>query len=166
MKIWVDILTPKQLVFFEPLIDKLKKNHKLLCTSRDYGEVKNLAKIRNFDVKVIGKFGGKSKSGKLLANLERMNKLFGMVAKFDPDLTISFCSPDASRISFGLGIKHVAYCDSPHANAVMRLTSFNSKITSPLDYSKKRICKIWNRYKKYFALQSNRCFNYIKTQIS
>jgi len=35
---------------------------------------------------------------------------------------ISFCSPEAARISFGLGIKHIAFCDSPHANAVMRLT--------------------------------------------
>lgn len=122
MKIWVDILTPKQLVFFEPLIQKLKKNHKVLCTTRDYDQVKNLAKIRKFDIKVVGKFGGQSKSGKLLANLNRMNKLFEIIKNFNPDLTISFCSPDVSRISFGLGIKHVAYCDSPHAEAVMRLS--------------------------------------------
>ena len=122
MKIWIDILTPKQLVFFEPLIKKLSKKHELLCTSRDYGEATKLAKIREFDVKVVGKFGGGNKAGKLLANINRMSSLFKIIQKFNPNLTISFCSPDASRISFGLGIKHIAYCDSPHADAVMRLT--------------------------------------------
>jgi predicted glycosyltransferase len=122
LKIWVDILTPKQLVFFEPLIKKLNKKHDVLCTSREYAEARNLAKIRKFDVQIVGKFGGSDKAGKLIANINRMNYLFKIIKKFNPDLTISFCSPDASRISFGLGIKHYAYCDSPHAESVMRLT--------------------------------------------
>jgi predicted glycosyltransferase len=109
-------------VFFEPLIKKLSKKHQILCTSRDYGEAINLANIREFDLKVVGKFGGADKAGKLSANINRMKSLFKLIIKFDPDLTISFCSPDASRISFGLGIKHIAYCDSPHAESVMRLT--------------------------------------------
>jgi len=122
LKIWVDILTPKQLVFFEPLIIKLSKKHQLLCTSRNYSEVTNLAKIRKIKLIVVGKHGGLKKETKLLANLERMNLLLPLVKKFNPDLTISFCSPDASRISFGLGIKHVGFSDSPHATAVMKLS--------------------------------------------
>ena len=122
MKIWIDILTPKQLVFFEPLIKKLSKNHELLCTSRNYREATELAKIRKLDVMIVGRHGGANKTAKLLANINRMNSLFKIITKFNPELTISFCSPDASRISFGLGIKHIAFCDSPHANAVMRLT--------------------------------------------
>ena len=51
-----------------------------------------------------------------------MGKLSRKIKAFSPDITISFCSPEAARISFGLGIKHVAFCDSPHADAVMRLT--------------------------------------------
>jgi predicted glycosyltransferase len=110
------------MVFFEPLIKQLSKKHDFLCTSRDYSEAKNLATIRKFNVKVVGKFGGADKAGKLFANIDRMNQLYKIITKFNPNLTISFCSPDASRISFGLGIKHIAYCDSPHAEAVMRLT--------------------------------------------
>lgn len=122
MKIWVDILTPKQLVFFEPLIKKLNKKHQVLCTSRDYSQVTNLAKLRKLKIVVVGKHGGLKKENKLLANLERMNLLFPIIQKFNPELTISFCSPDASRISFGLGIKHVGFSDSPHATAVMKLS--------------------------------------------
>ena len=56
MKIWIDILTPKQLLFFEPIVAKLGKKHEILCTSRKYGEVVNLAKIRDFDIVFIGKY--------------------------------------------------------------------------------------------------------------
>ncbi len=122
MKIWIDILTPKQLLFSEPMIEKLRKKHKLLCTSREYGEVSKLAKIRKFELDFVGKYGGSGKKEKMEASIDRMGKLLKKIKKFSPDLTISFCSPDAARISFGLGIKHIAFCDSPHANAVMRLT--------------------------------------------
>ena len=122
MKIWIDILTPKQLLFSEPIIEKLRKKHDLLCTSRDYDEVSKLAKVRNFDLIFVGKHGGNDKKTKLMASIDRMGKMSRKIEVFSPDLAISYCSPEAARISFGLGIKHIAFCDSPHANAVMRLT--------------------------------------------
>jgi len=122
LKIWIDILTPKQLLFSEPIIEKLGVKNDLLCTSREYEEVSKLAKIRNFDLIFVGKHGGGDKKTKLKASIDRMIKLSEIVKTFSPDITISFCSPEAARISFGLGIKHIAFCDSPHANAVMRLT--------------------------------------------
>ena len=122
MKIWIDILTPKQLLFSEPIIEKLRKKHDLLCTSRDYDEVSKLAKVRNFDLIFVGKHGGNDKKTKLMASIDRMGKMSRKIETFSPDLAISYCSPEAARISFGLGIKHIAFCDSPHANAVMRLT--------------------------------------------
>jgi len=36
----------------------LSKKHELLCTSRDYREAKELAKIRKLDVVIIGRHGG------------------------------------------------------------------------------------------------------------
>jgi predicted glycosyltransferase len=122
LKIWIDILTPKQLLFSEPIIEKLGKKHDILCTSRNYGEITKLAKIRNFDLIIVGKHGGKDNESKLKSSIDRMSKLTEKIKKFSPNITISFCSPEAARISFGLGIKHIAFCDSPHANAVMRLT--------------------------------------------
>ena len=122
MKIWIDILTPKQLLFSEPIVEKLRKKHDLLCTSRDYDEVSKLAKVRNFDLIFVGRHGGNDKKTKLMASIDRMGKMSRKIEVFSPDLAISYCSPEAARISFGLGIKHIAFCDSPHANAVMRLT--------------------------------------------
>ena len=122
MKIWFDILTPKQLLFFEPIIRKLQKSNKLLCTSRNYREVVELAKIRGMSLVFVGKHGGFDKISKLNASLKRTYCLLSKVKKFNPELTVSFCSPEASRISFGLGVRHIAFCDSPHAEAVMRLS--------------------------------------------
>ena len=122
LKIWIDILTPKQLLFSEPIIAKLGQKHEILSTSREYNEVSKLAKIRDFDLIFVGKHGGGDKESKLRASIERIEKLSKKIKRFEPDIVISFGSPEAARISFGLGIKHVMFCDSPHANAVMKLT--------------------------------------------
>ena len=104
------------------MIRKLQKNNKLLCTSRNYREVTDLAKIRGINLVFVGRHGGSDKTSKLNASITRMHSLLSIVKKFNPELTVSFCSPEASRISYGFGVKHIAFCDSPHAEAVMRLS--------------------------------------------
>ena len=73
-------------------------------------------------LKLVGKHGGAKKSDKLKASNNRTRLLMKKIQKFSPDLVISFCSPEASRVAFGLGIKHIAFSDSPHATAVMKLS--------------------------------------------
>ena len=142
MKIWIDILTPKQLLFSEPIIEKLGPKHDILCTSREYNEVSKLAKIRDFDLIFVGKHGGGDKESKLKASIDRIEKLSKKIKKFGPDVVISFGSPEAARISFGLGIKHIMFCDSPHANAVMRLTiPLIQKLLIPYVIPKKEFSK-------------------------
>ena len=142
MKIWIDILTPKQLLFSEPIVEKLGKKYDILCTSRKYEEVSKLAKIRHFDLVFVGKHGGGNKENKLKASIERIDKLSKKIQGFEPELVISFGSPEAARISFGLGIKHIMFCDSPHANAVMRLTlPLIQKLLIPYVIPKKEFSK-------------------------
>ena len=142
MKIWIDILTPKQLLFSEAIIAKFGGKHQILCTSREYNEVTKLAKIRRFRLVLVGKHGGGKKETKLKASIDRMGILSNKIKSFSPDLAISFCSPEAARISFGLGIKHVAFCDSPQAEAVMRLTlPLIQKLLIPKTIPKKEFTK-------------------------
>jgi len=122
LKIWFDVLTPKQVLFFEPMIKRLRKKHRVICTSRQYREVNQLAKMRKMNLIFVGRHGGSERSKKLKASLDRMNELIKIIKKFSPDVAVSFCSPEATRISFGLGIKHIAFCDSPHAEAVMKIS--------------------------------------------
>ncbi len=104
------------------MIKRLERKNKLLCTSRKYREANQLAKIRKLKLSIIGKHGGGENFVKLQSSADRIQKLSTIVKKFSPDLTISFCSPEAARVSHGLGIKHIAFCNAPHAEAVMKLS--------------------------------------------
>ena len=122
MKIWFDILTPKQYLFFEYFIQKLKKQHKIISTTRRYEQVNGIRKFSSINPIIIGKHGGKNNVDKLFASLNRSKLLTKKIDKIRPELLISFCSPEASRVAYGLGIPHIAFSDSPHAKAVMRLS--------------------------------------------
>jgi predicted glycosyltransferase len=123
VRIWIDVLTPKQVMFFKHSVDLLKeKDHELLCTGRNYRECVKLSRLKKLDLKIVGKFGGSSKYDKLRASSSRIFDLTKEIRDFEPGLCISFSSPEAARVSFGLGIPHVTFSDSPHAHAVQRLT--------------------------------------------
>ena len=132
MKIWFDILTPKQYLFFEYFIQKLQKQHKILYTSRKYEQVNGIRKFGSINPISIGKHGGKDNISKLLASLDRSKVLTKKIEKSSPDLLISFCSPEASRVAYGLGIPHIAFSDSPQAKAVMKLSlPYATKLLTP-----------------------------------
>ena len=123
MRIWFDILTPKQVMFFKPAMDLFREaGHELLCTSRKYREVVELSKIKQIDLKIVGRHGGAGKYEKLCESANRIFELSHLIKQFEPDLAIAFSSPEASRVAFGLGIRHIGFNDSPHAEAVARLT--------------------------------------------
>jgi uncharacterized protein len=123
LKIWFDILTPKQVKFFKPIIDLLRdEGHELLCTSREYREAIELAKIKHLELKLVGKHGGAGKYEKLYESANRTFKLVQVIKEFEPDTAVTFSSPEGSRVAFGLGIRHIGINDSPHAESVAKLT--------------------------------------------
>jgi uncharacterized protein len=110
-------------MFFKYFVDTLKEDdHEILCTGREYREAKELAKIKKLDLQTIGKHGGDNKFEKLNTSTERAFLLSSLINSFKPDLTVSFSSPEASRVAFGLGVRHYIFNDSPHATAVAKLT--------------------------------------------
>jgi predicted glycosyltransferase len=123
LRIWFDVLTPKQVMFFRRAVALLQdKGHEVLCTSRDYREPVELARIKGLELEVVGKHGGSERYGKLVASAERVQALAEVVNGFSPDVAVTFSSPEGARVAFGLGIRHVGFNDSPHATAGARLT--------------------------------------------
>ena len=123
MRVWIDILTPKQALFFEPLIDTLKeRGDEVVVTSRRYREAELICRKRQIDAVFIGSHGGKELRNKLSASLERSKLLLEYFEEDKPDALVSFSSPEAGRIAFGLGIINICVSDSPHAEAVSKLT--------------------------------------------
>ena len=125
-------------MFFEYFVQKLRKHHKIVCTSRKYEQVNGIRKFGLVNPIIIGKHGGKNNVNKLLASLNRSKLLTKKIEKYRPDFLVSFCSPEASRVAYGLGIPHIAFSDSPHAKAVMRLSlPYATKLLTPWIIPKK-----------------------------
>lgn len=133
LKIWFDILTPKQVMFFRRAVTLLRSSgHDVLCTSRHYREAVELARIKKLDLTVVGSHGGSDRYDKLLQSASRTYELAEIVKRFEPGAAINFSSPEGARVAFGLGIKYIGFNDSPHAEAVARLTiPLMSKLLCP-----------------------------------
>jgi predicted glycosyltransferase len=144
MKIAIDILTPKQCMFFSKLSDRLEgKGHKVLRTTRKYREVNQLLALKGIDAKVVGEHGGGNLADKLKASAQRILELTSVIEDFKPDVAVSFSSPEMVRVAFGLGIPHICINDSPHAEAVARLTvPLSTKLLTPKMIPK----KAWIKY--------------------
>lgn len=123
MRIWFDVLTPKQVLFFRPAIELLRdRGHEVLATSRGYREVEQLATRTGLGLEFVGVRGGKDAVGQLERSLERMEALLPKVVGFSPDASVSVASADCARISFGLRVRHVSVNDSPHSLVAGKLS--------------------------------------------
>lgn len=124
MKVWVDILTPKQALFFTPLVEELKqRGHEALLTTRRYPEVEAVLDILGVEAEAIGRHGGETLLSKLEASAERVSMLTAHISKEDPQVAVCFASPECARVAFGLGIPLLCVNDSPHSERVARLTT-------------------------------------------
>jgi len=129
LRVAIDILTPKQGMFLSKLSNRLEEEgHQVFRITREYREVLELLKLKGIDVITVGKHGGGTLSGKLKAYASRVLRLSSLVEELKPDIAISFSSPEMARVAFGLGIPHICINDSPHAEAIARLTLPLSKI--------------------------------------
>lgn len=122
-KVWVEVLTPKQVLMFGPLIDLLKHSGcEVLSTSRRYREVDPLAERVGLELRYVGERGGSDPADQLLASTRRQEEIIPIVKEFGPQVAISIASGVCARVAFGLGAKHIAVNDSPHSEVAGRLS--------------------------------------------
>lgn len=144
LHIWIDALTPKQALFANAIIEgSSPSKFEIAVTTRNYSELNKF--LRRLDLKFtsLGSHGGGDLLQKLRASVSRENELIDFATKGQFDLSFSFISPEAARVSFGLGISHYICSDSPHARAPSRLAvPLSSKLFSPFPISKSR----WTQY--------------------
>ncbi len=120
-------------MFFNRAASLLRQSgHDVLCTSRRYREAVELAKIKKLDLTIVGSHGGADRYDKLRESANRIYELAEVVRRFGPDVALTFSSPEGARVAYGLGIRHIGFNDSPHAEAVARLTvPLMSKLFTP-----------------------------------
>jgi len=125
MIVWFDAVTSKEALLFDAIANELEKEgHEVSFTCRDYDYIVSLFDLLQRDVRILGKHGGGTLYGKLMAGNERISLLANYVNKLDkkPNYHISFACPESTRVAFGLSIPIISINDSPHAKAVAKLT--------------------------------------------
>ncbi|MEB3757361.1 MAG: DUF354 domain-containing protein [Desulfurococcales archaeon] len=120
-KIWVDVRTPKQALIAATIYQELvREGFDVLVTARKYDYTISNLERNNVKPIIVGGYGDSLKE-KLVVELERALELVDIVERENPCLLLSYPSPSAARVAFGLGLKHIALCDTPHAFAANRL---------------------------------------------
>jgi len=154
--LWFDIMTPKEVWLLGSIQKYLgTKGFEGIITTRNYDKNIELLKLRGIDFIPIGEHGGGTLEGKLIASTKRILEMTDYISSLSikPDVCISLCSVEASRVAFGLGIPHICFDDAPHANAVNKLVIPLSKfVISPNCIPKNKFIK--------FGIQTSNIIHY------
>jgi hypothetical protein len=122
-RVWLDIITPKQVLFFAPVVNELnRRGCQVLVTSRRYREVEPMAKMCGLELEFVGERGGSDPAEQLVAATERQSLVIPIVKDFRPGVAVSAASAVCARVAFGLRVRHVAVNDSPHSEVAGRLS--------------------------------------------
>ncbi|MCS7142609.1 MAG: DUF354 domain-containing protein [Aigarchaeota archaeon] len=153
MKVWIDVLTPKQALFYWALSKVLQKRSiEVITTSRDYEQVNWMWSHLGIKPLVFGEYGGSTLYGKLLASSERQLRLVKLIGEEDVSVGISSGSIEACRICYGLKVPHVLSSDTPHSPINRMCVPLSESITSPYVIPKES----WTRY----GISPSRIFTY------
>src|SRR2546428_11857418 len=99
MKVWIEVLTPKQALFFEPLYRALmREGHEALITTRVYRDAEQTLKLKKLRFSVVGRPGGGTAFVYLLASAERFLKLAKLVQAGRPSVAVAFSSIVRSHV--------------------------------------------------------------------
>jgi len=92
----------------------------ILITSRKYDYLETLMETLGEKCIFVGEYG-ETIYEKLVADANRILELAPIIKKFSPEVLVSYPSPSAYRVAYGLKIRIIGLNDSPHSTIVNRL---------------------------------------------
>ncbi|MBS7606864.1 MAG: DUF354 domain-containing protein [Candidatus Bathyarchaeia archaeon] len=123
MRIWYDACTGKHVRYGAAITKRLEeKGHEIIFTTRKHPDTLPLARHLNLKVEVIGKYDPRTSYTRLYEGLKRQLKFSKIFMEDPPNYAICHGSVDLCRVAFGLGVPIICTFDTPHADAVNRLT--------------------------------------------
>jgi len=123
VRIWYDACTGKHVRYGAAIAKQLRKaGHEIIFTTREHPDTLALARVLGENPVVVGKYAPTSLLSRLEASARRMVLLAELFKDRLPDVAISHQSVELCRTAFGLGVPIILTADTPHANAVNRLT--------------------------------------------
>ena len=116
MKIWIDLANSPQVLFFRPIIERLKRDgHTVLLTTRDYAQTIPLANSMGLEHTHVGGHGGKKWNSIFQRNMGRVLELIKWVRLQDGiDLAVSHNSYTQAVATSILRIPFVTLMDYEH----------------------------------------------------
>lgn len=123
MKIWYDACTGKHVRYGVAIAKRLRsKGHEVILTTRKHPDTLPMAEYLGEKFVVVGRYNPTSLLTRLREGSRRQLLFCKLFEKDMPDVAISHGSVDQCKVAFGLGIPIITTVDSPHAEAVNRLT--------------------------------------------
>lgn len=123
MKIWYDACTGKQIRYGVAIARRLRKHgYEVILTTRSHPDTLALANLLKEKFINVGRYDPSSLLSRLKESLKRQLLLCEMFEKNRPNVAVSHRSVDLCRVAFGLGVPTISTHDTPHAEAVNRLT--------------------------------------------
>jgi uncharacterized protein len=116
MRIWIDLATPPQVIFFRPILNCLnRRGHEILITAQDYAQTIPLVERYELPADRIGRHGGNGIRRKAAASLARVRRLVRWARSHRPvDLAVSHNSYTQALAARTLGIRTVNLMDYEH----------------------------------------------------
>ncbi|MBS7606170.1 DUF354 domain-containing protein [Candidatus Bathyarchaeota archaeon] len=123
MRIWYDACTGKHVRYGAAIAKRLEHyGHEIIFTTREHPDTIPLARHLGLNFEVVGRYDPRTLYTRLYESLRRQMIFCKMFRDKPPDIAISHCSVDQCRVAFGLKIPIISTFDTPHADAVNRLT--------------------------------------------
>ncbi|WP_324171536.1 DUF354 domain-containing protein [Sulfurimonas sp.] len=164
--IWFDLVTPKSVLFFEPIIKNIQdKNLEVFITTRGgegYKETIELLDLYNLKYTNIGNFGGSTLKSKFEASIDRQVKFMEFIGKHHIDRLVCLSSVDACRVAFGLGIPIINFYDIPLSDHTTNFTKAlpQARLTIPLATKMFKPFVVPNNVIERFGLDKTQIFEY------
>ncbi|WP_421715447.1 DUF354 domain-containing protein [Arcobacter arenosus] len=163
--IWFDLVTPKSVLFFEPIIKEIQKHKNTLITTRGgegYKETVELLKLYNLEFENIGNFGGNCLISKYKTSLDRQFKIIDYLAHHNIEKLVCLSSVDACRAAFGLGIPIYNFYDIPLSdfNENFKKALPQARLTIPLAAKMFKPFVVPDQVIKRFGLDDEQIFQY------
>ena len=123
MRIWIDACTGKHVRYAVAIARALRQvGHEIVLTTREHPDTIALAHLLGEKFVVVGRYDPTSLLTRIYESLNRQLSFLRMFRRDPPDLAICHQSVELCRVAYALGIPILSTADSPHADAVNRLT--------------------------------------------
>lgn len=131
-KVWIDITNSPHVLFFNPIIKKLKsRGYDVVVTARDFAQVYDLLDEYQIEHVKIGNHKGKNKFKKVIGLIERTSKLKKFAKNKKIDIALSLGSNDLALVAWMLKIPHMTLFDYEYAKIHHLNCRFATKIIVP-----------------------------------